>query len=182
MACAAIGMQQTFGVPLQTSSQRDTRATSEESFVVAKVANAKKLDVRPSLRAWGRFHLMNGLAIWKEGSGSSAAMHAASESPSSLCTPSGAGLDSYMVSMRIRGTPSQVVKSLLRLDGRGSCFWAFDTVSDVHELGSTDRAVMFKATMAPPVHSSIINAPHDGNCLCIVVVWCCYLSFCPSGC
>lgn len=123
------------------------RANSSESFVVAKPENVTKLDVRPNLRAWGRFHLINGLSIWKERSGHSSA---------STCPIDGnsRGLDSYMVSKRIRGTPGQVVKSLLRLDGRGSCFWAFDTVSEVLSMGSTDQAVLFKATMAPPVRSS----------------------------
>jgi hypothetical protein len=122
------------------------RTNSGDSFVIAKAENAKKLDVDPNLRAWGRFHLINGLAIWKEGYSAGCILNSDADSASSS-----GGLDSYMVSMRIRGTPRQVVRSLLRLDGRGSCFWAFDTVSDMHALGSTDQAVLFKATMAPPV-------------------------------
>lgn len=176
---------------VQTASHKDhmKRENSAESFVIAKTENMNKFDVHPNLRAWGRFHLMNGLAIWKQGSGhssaGSSAMHADSESASSYCSSSSVGLDTYMVSKRIRGTPGQVVKSLLRLDGRGSCFWAFDTVSNIQALKSTDQEVLFKATMAPPVRPSA--QMHDFNvfpmvqwpsmarvchCSCVLTVFC----------
>jgi hypothetical protein len=143
---------------MQMASQRDVvrGANLEDSFVVAKAENARKLETYPSFRAWGRFHLINGLAIWKESSGLSTALPTDSESNGSFCAPASIGLDSYMVSKRIRGSPLQVVRSLLRLDSRGSCFWAFDTVSDIHSLGSTDQAVLFKATMAPPVRPLLL--------------------------
>lgn len=162
------------GVALQTASQRDMlkTANSHELFAPAKPDTAEPLQghVHPNLRAWGRFHLINGLAIWKEGSGhssaGSAATHAHAESATSFSSSGSLGLDSYMVSMRIRGTPVQVVRSLLRLDGRGSCFWAFDTVSDIRALESTDQAVLFKATMAPPVRCAPLMQAFL-RCLCL---------------
>ena len=163
-------VQSSVGV-LQAASDTDfKRANSSESFVVAKPSNSKCVDVHPNLRVWGRFHLISGLAIWKEGSGhsaaGSAATHAHAESASSFYSSGSLGLDSYMVSMRIRGTPVQVVRSLLRLDGRGSCFWAFDTVSDIRALESTDQAVLFKATMAPPVRCAPLMQAFL-RCLCL---------------
>jgi hypothetical protein len=134
------------------------RASSTDSFVLANTDNARSVQVSPMPRAWGRFHLANGLAIWKESSSEAQAVGESAPGCPQALPP----LDSYMVSKRICGTPKQVIKTLLRLDGRGSCFWAFDTVSDVRELGSTDHAVLFKATMAPPVRS-----PHAA-----MTLWC----------
>lgn len=45
----------------------------------------------------------------------------------------------------------QVVRTLLRLDGRGSAFWAFESISEVRELHGRDGGKQFRAIMAPPV-------------------------------
>ena len=39
----------------------------------------------------------------------------------------------------------------MRLDGRGSAFWAFESISEVRELRGRDGGKQFRAIMAPPV-------------------------------
>lgn len=72
------------------------------------------------LRSWGRFRLVNGLAIWREGStaqlsskedsmASTGTVAAAAARAKAVMERAGAPqLDSFMVSHRIRGSPRQV--------------------------------------------------------------------------
>ena len=67
----------------------------------------------------------------------------------------------------------QVVRTLLRLDGRGSVFWAFESISDVRELKGRDGGKQFRAIMAPPVRShqqSLSSMPNHNSVLSLVTL------------
>jgi hypothetical protein len=88
----------------------------------------------PHCTRFDRFHLVNGLAIWKEGA----------VDPFEL--------ESYMASQRIMGSPQQVQSALMRLSGGpSSCFRAFSQIEAVRSLGDAEQTTFFKATMPPPV-------------------------------
>lgn len=100
------------------------RATSEESNLGANgtvtSAVSANSDLTAPLRTWGRFRLVNGLAIWREGStaehpgtdeaySSTGTVAAAAARARAVMERAGAPqLDSFMVSHRIRGSPRQV--------------------------------------------------------------------------
>eukprot|EP00892_Ulva_mutabilis_P002877 jgi/Ulvmu1/12590/UM092_0020.1 len=141
------------------------RAVSEDSNLGAAghAAETSPGEYSAPLRAWGRFRLVNGLAIWREGSNpqpsgggddpaaTTGTVAAAAAAAKAVMERAGAPqLDSFMVSHRIRGSPRQVVRTLMRLDGRGSAFWAFESISEVRELHGRDGGKQFRAIMAPP--------------------------------
>lgn len=65
-----------------------------------------------------------------------------------------------------------MVRTLLRLDGRGSAFWAFESMSEVRELHGRDGGKQFRAIMAPPVcpdactQCDPLHADHGTMCCC----------------
>lgn len=102
------------------------RVTSEDSNLGAAgqatgaAATATDYNGSTPLRAWGRFRLVNGLAIWREGStpqlsgsedcaATTGTVAAAAAAAKAVMERAGASqLDSFMVSHRIRGSPRQV--------------------------------------------------------------------------